>query len=289
MADNPDTAATLEAAHASFATFAAGLAGDKAAMDRFVDEMHPEMILYFPQTGRLQGGAYVGDEIRQLFSFVNTVYNTGLHISPDNEYLAGDTVTFQFHDEAVTRDGAPYRGCVAISFKMRGGKLFRYREHFGLRWGDSIPANDDPPASAGGAITLADVRPVAEAYLAALGAQSGALDEFDRLLANDAVLYFPAREEVDGGAYSGKEAIRSLIRRRVERTASGIAAQIDREAVGGDSGGFACHLSLEAGGVAERSTLFLTIKMRGGLAWRIREYYGPNWGGAVPPHDEDVP
>ncbi|MCS6803111.1 MAG: nuclear transport factor 2 family protein [Chloroflexota bacterium] len=282
--DNP----TLAAARAAFATFQAGLAGDRAALDRFIAEMHPEMVLYFPQGPNLSKGAYRGDEIRELFSFVRTVYNTGLFITLDNEFVAGDTVAFQFHDEAVTRDGAHYRGCVVISFKMRDGKLFRYREHFGLRW-DTIPPADEPPPSQAPPTTLDDVRAVAERYLGALGAQPGALEAFLDRLADDAVLYFPAREEIAGGAYTGKEAIRDLILRRAARTENGIAIQLDRAAVGGDSGGFACHTRSVAAGSVDQSTLFLVIKMKDGRAWRIREYYGPKWGDVVPPHDEDIP
>jgi ketosteroid isomerase-like protein len=286
----PDTTvepSILAAARAAFANFQAGLAGDQAALDRFIDEMHPEMVLYFPQGPNLSRGAYRGEEIRELFSFVGKVYNTGLFITVDNEFVAGDTVAFQFHDEAVTRDGSNYRGCVVISFKMREGKLFRYREHFGLRWND-IPAADEPPSREAAPTTLAEVRAVAESYLGALGAQPGALDTFLSQLADDAVVYFPAREQIEGGAYTGKEAIRDLIRRRVERTANGIAITIDRAAASGDSGGFACHTRSESDGAVDQSTLFLVIKMKDGRAWRIREYYGPTWGAVVPPHDEDL-
>lgn len=287
----PDTAtdtSPLAAARAAFATFKAGLAGDRAALDRFIAEMHPEMVLYFPQGPNLSKGAYRGDEIKELFSFVSKVYNTGLFLTLDNEFVAGDTVAFQFHDEAVTRDGAPYRGCVVISFKMRDGKLFRYREHFGLRW-DAIPPADEPPPDQAPPTTLEEVHAVAERYLGALGGQPEALDAVLDQLADDAVLYFPAREAIDSGAYTGKAAIRDLIRRRVERTENGIAVQIDRPAVSGDSGGFACHTRSETAGVVDQSTLFLVIKMKEGKAWRIREYYGPKWGEVVPPHDEDLP
>lgn len=288
MPDQTAESTTLAAARAAFANFQAGLAGDQSALDRFLEELHPEMILYFPQGPTLNRGAYRGKEIKELFAFVRTVYNSGLFITVDNEFVAGDTVAFQFHDEAVTRDGANYRGCVVISFKMRDGKLFRYREHFGLRWND-IPPTDDPPASQATPTSLEAVRSVAERYRAALAGQPGALDAFLGRLADDAILYFPAREEIEGGAYIGKQAIGSLIRRRVGRTENGIDIHINREAVSGDSGGFACHTRAEAGGVVDQSTLFLVIKMKDGEAWRIREYYGPKWGEGVPPHDEDVP
>ncbi|GIW09414.1 MAG: nuclear transport factor 2 family protein [Chloroflexi bacterium] len=288
MVDTTLEQQTLASARAVFADFTAGLAGDVAALERFLTGMHPEMVLYFPQGPNLSRGAYRGPEIRELFAFVRQVYPTGLFITLDAEFVARDTVAFQFHDEAVTRDGSAYRGCVVISFKMREGKLFRYREHFGERWNPPVPPADEPPAQQGQPITLEQVQPAVRAYQAALAGQPGALEELRAHLAEDVVLYFPPREELAHGAYRGREAVMELVRQRCARTVGGIQLEIVRPAVSGDSGGFAGYLQLEADGTRDRSTLFLVFKLKDGKVWRIREYYGPKWGDVVPPHDEDL-
>jgi ketosteroid isomerase-like protein len=137
MATIEDT--TRADAARAFANFKAGLGGDAEAMRRFItDDWHDEGILYFPKGPNL-GGAYRKDQLAEFFGYVTKVYNSGLFITLDRMFVEGDTAGFQFHDEAVTRNGDEYKGCVFISLQMKDGKVWRYREYFGLRW------NDDPP------------------------------------------------------------------------------------------------------------------------------------------------
>lgn len=126
-------AQTRSLALASFDLFCRGLAGDSDALAQFIEEMHPDVVVYFPEVSSA-GGAYTKEQLPSFFGFVRRAYPSGLTIELDRLFVSGDTAGFQFHDEGVSAKGDDYRGSVFISFQFRDGKLWRYREYFGLRW-----------------------------------------------------------------------------------------------------------------------------------------------------------
>ncbi|MCS7001877.1 MAG: nuclear transport factor 2 family protein [Dehalococcoidia bacterium] len=275
------------AADIAFANFKNGLAGDAEALAAFIDGMHDEVVLYFPQGPNLSKGAYRGkDEIRELFSFVSKVYNTGLFVTLDQAYQSGDTIAWQFHDKAVTRDGSDYRGTIFISFKIKDGKLYRYREYFGARWLPPVPANDDPqPPLDPNEVTIA--RAAMLDYNAALNGDRAALNRYLVSLHDDAALIYPQRPGIDQPLHAGKAAIRQFVNARLEQCPGGIETTIDRTFVAGDSVAFAVHrLERGADGAETRPTVFVSLKLKDGKVWRQREYIGPMWGEIVPPHDD---
>ena len=138
-ADFPDIESrTRSLAITVFDQFCRGLEGDDTALAEFIDGSHDDVIVYFPQGPNL-GGPYTKAQLPEFFGFGREFYPTGLFITLDRLFIAGDTAAFQIHDEATTASGDEYRGTVFLSFQFKEGKLWRYREYFGLRWNNVQP------------------------------------------------------------------------------------------------------------------------------------------------------
>jgi ketosteroid isomerase-like protein len=118
---------TLQVAHQAFEHFKHGLATGE--WQAFLDMLTEDFSFWFP-VGKFHG-LNVGKEAAQdFFQYVSESFEGGLTLNLDRVTSNETTVVFEFRDEGLLL-GQTYKNRIAVSFDVRGDKIYAYREYFG--------------------------------------------------------------------------------------------------------------------------------------------------------------
>lgn len=119
---------TLQVAQQAFEHFTQGLATGN--WQAFLDILTEDFTFWFP-VGKYHGLNVGKERAREFFEYVSASFNPGLQVvSLDCVTSNETTVVFEFRDEGLLLE-QPYKNRVAVSFDVRGDKIFGYREYFG--------------------------------------------------------------------------------------------------------------------------------------------------------------
>jgi ketosteroid isomerase-like protein len=118
---------TLKVAQQAFTHFQHGLATGE--WQSFLDILTEDFTFWFPM-GKFHGLNKGKDKANEFFQYVSASFKGGLTLTLDRVTSNETTVVFEFRDEGLLLE-QPYKNRVAVSFDVRGDKIYSYREYFG--------------------------------------------------------------------------------------------------------------------------------------------------------------
>ncbi|MEA5516688.1 nuclear transport factor 2 family protein [Nodularia sp. UHCC 0506] len=119
---------TLKVAEKAFDNFSHGLATGE--WQAFLDMLTEDFTFWFPM-GKFHGLNQGKDRARDFFQYVSESFNSGIQLTSLDRVTSNETtVVFEFRDEGLLLN-QPYKNRVAVSFDVRGDKIYGYREYFG--------------------------------------------------------------------------------------------------------------------------------------------------------------
>ncbi len=101
------------------------------SIEKFLECFADDLVWRFPL------GAYAGTHqakasFEEFFRYACNYFSSGLTFQLDHVLSDGkDTVAFEFRDEELNKDNAPYKANVVISYTLHNNKIIGYREYFG--------------------------------------------------------------------------------------------------------------------------------------------------------------
>ncbi|BAZ30224.1 hypothetical protein NIES4074_26800 [Cylindrospermum sp. NIES-4074] len=118
---------TLKVAQQAFEHFTHGLATGE--WQGFLDMLTEDFTFWFPM-GKYHGLNEGKEKAKEFFEYVSECFAGGLTLTLDRITSNETTVVFEFRDEGLLLE-QPYKNRVAVSFDVRGDKIYSYREYFG--------------------------------------------------------------------------------------------------------------------------------------------------------------
>jgi ketosteroid isomerase-like protein len=116
----------------AFANLQQGLAGDGAALERFLACFADDVRLWFPPTPNTQS-PYVGrSAASSLFrDLLLPMYPQGLHVTRFHTLAAGTRSAFELQSHGRRADGSEYINSPCLCLDVRGGQIRTLWEHWG--------------------------------------------------------------------------------------------------------------------------------------------------------------
>ncbi len=259
----------------AFALLARGLAGERAAMQAFVDVLADDAVLWLPPTPNTRSPYRGRDAIRALLAdFVVPLYRDGLHLTL-HHVLEGDGRTmFQFEDRGVlARDGAPYRNSPCIVLATRDDAITGFWEYWGgPGFYGAAPADLAPPVDTAAHAAALD------AYAAlqrGLVGDREAMETFYAALADDVELWFPPTPNTRS-PYPGRGAVEGIFRDLiVPMYPQGLFVRCFHVLAGGTRTAFEQQsCGVRSNGSEYLNSPSICFDMRGGRIQRIWEHWG---------------
>jgi ketosteroid isomerase-like protein len=128
----PADPAAHAAACAAFAQLQQGLAGDAAALTRFVNALDDEVRLWFPPTPNTRSPYRGRAAAEHLFrELLVPMYPRGLFVRRFHVLAGGTRTAFELQSCGIRRDGSEYLNSPCLCFDMHAGRIRSIWEHWG--------------------------------------------------------------------------------------------------------------------------------------------------------------
>jgi ketosteroid isomerase-like protein len=119
---------TLKVARQAFENLQHGLATGE--WNPMLNILADDFTFWFP-VGPYHGLNVGKEKAKAFFEYVSEVFGQTIKMTSLERVTSNETtVVFEFCDEGMMRD-EPYKNRIAVSFDVRGDKIYGYREYFG--------------------------------------------------------------------------------------------------------------------------------------------------------------